>query len=183
MIQRPKSPYIVVISYHGSSWSVEVEFSCLGCAYLRPATLALCLLENDGFRLHWASLFLEGKRCRGPNRYQIAFICLLVATGMLGRGQLRYHVILELSGQTPCFLLANAVIEEGFPLMRGCLPYAATCAHICAPYCNGNRLECSCSFCGAKRWNATLQLVLGAVNSSWKCRICCHGRITQCIRI
>ena len=26
-------------------------------------------------------------------------------------------------------------------------------------------MECSCSFCGAKRWNATLQLVLGAVNS------------------
>ena len=28
-----------------------------------------------------------------------------------------------------------------------------------------------------------VQLVLGAINSSWKCRICCHGRITLCIRI
>ena len=63
-------------------------------------------------------------------------------SGMLGRGQLRSHVILELVGQIPCFLLANAVIEEGFPSMGVCLPYTATRAHICAPYCNGMRLEC-----------------------------------------
>ena len=63
-------------------------------------------------------------------------------SGMLGRGQLRSHVILELVGQIPCFLLANAVIEEGFPSMGVCLPYAATRAHICAPYCNGSRLGC-----------------------------------------
>ena len=65
-----------------------------------------------------------------------------MASGMLGRGQLRSHVILELVGQIPCFLLANAVIEEGFPSMGVCLPYAATRAHICAPYCNGSRLGC-----------------------------------------
>ena len=109
-----------------------------------------------------------------------------MAIGVLGRGQLRSHVILEPTGQTPCFLLANAVIEEGSPSMGVCTPYAAKCVHICAPYCNGIRLECLCSFFGAKRWNATLQLVLGAVNSidsSWKCRICCHGRIISCIRI
>ena len=61
---------------------------------------------------------------------------------MLGRGRWRSCVVLRLTGQTPCFLLANAVIEEGFPSMGVCLPYAATRAHICAPYCNGSRLGC-----------------------------------------
>ena len=56
-----------------------------------------------------------------------------MAIGVLGRGQLRSHVILEPTGQTPCFLLANAVIEEGFPSMGVCLPYVATRAHMCAP--------------------------------------------------
>ena len=65
-----------------------------------------------------------------------------MATYVLGRGRRRSCVVLELTGQTPCFLLANAVIEEGFPSMGVCLPYTATRAHICAPYCNGMRLEC-----------------------------------------
>ena len=65
-----------------------------------------------------------------------------MATYVLGRGRWRSCVVLGLTGQTPCFLLANAVIEEGFPSMGVCLPYTATRAHICDPYCNGIQFEC-----------------------------------------
>ncbi len=55
-------------------------------------------------------------------------------------------------------LLANAVIEEGFSVDGG-LP--SICRYTCAYLCSLLQLDLigvlSGSFCGAKRWNATLR--------------------------
>jgi hypothetical protein len=163
--------------------SIGVESAWLGCAYLRPTYFAPSVGPKITVLLGTEHVIVGGKALQRANSLSNHVHMPVDDHRYAWKRTVAYHVILELSGRTPCFLLANAVMEEGFPSMGVCLPFAAICAHICAPYCNRIRLECSCSFCGAKRWNATLQLVLGAVNSSWKCRICCHGRIIPCIRI
>ena len=93
-------PRIIRYYYCSISWAVGlvwVEFSCLWCGHRRPACFAFCL-ENDGFLGPDHGVFWKEQTPEDQNRYQIPFIWLCLAIGILGRAQLRSLFVLAPTG-------------------------------------------------------------------------------------
>ena len=100
------TPTIIGYYYFSISWAVGVG---LGRIFLP----LVCALSTDLFCLFASktTVSLVADHCcfwkerppEGQNRYQMAFICLWVAIGMLGRVQLSSVFVLAPTGQMPCF--------------------------------------------------------------------------------
>ena len=100
------TPRVIRYYYCSISWAVGVglgRISCLWCVHRRPTYFAFFASKTTVSLVADHCCFWKERPPEGQNRYQMAFICLWVAIGMLGSAQLRSLFVLLPTGKTPCF--------------------------------------------------------------------------------